>query len=65
MEGEKSESPDFVLTRKETAGRLRISLRTLSRMERDKKMPPRIRLSDRIYGYRQSAIENYLFARTA
>jgi predicted DNA-binding transcriptional regulator AlpA len=34
-------------------------------MERDKKMPPRIRLSDRIYGYRQSAIENYLFARTA
>jgi predicted DNA-binding transcriptional regulator AlpA len=56
---------DLVYTRRETAQRLRISLRTLSRMERDKKMPPRIRLSDRIYGYRQSAIENYLSARTA
>jgi hypothetical protein len=40
MEGEKSECPDFVLTRKETAGRLRISLRTLTRIERDKKLAP-------------------------
>jgi hypothetical protein len=65
MEGEKSECPDFVLTRKETAGRLRISLRTLTRIERAKKLAPRVRLSDRRYGYRISTVENYLSARTA
>ena len=62
MENGKS---DLVLTRRETAQRLRISVRTLTRMERDKKLPPRIRLSDRIYGYRASVIESYLDARTA
>ncbi len=56
---------DFVLTRKETAGRLRISLRTLSRIERAKKIKPRIRLTDRTYGYRTSTVENYLAERTA
>ena len=59
------EKIDRIYTRRETAERLRVSVRTLTRMERAKKLPPRIRLSDRIYGYRASAIENYLDARTA
>ncbi len=59
------EKVDRIYTRRETAERLRVSVRTLTRMERDKKLPPRIRLSDRIYGYRASAIESYLDARTA
>jgi len=63
MEGEKSDSSDFVLTRKETAARLRNSLRTLTCIERAKKLTPRIQLSDR--RYRISAVENYLSARTA
>jgi len=65
MENGRGETPDLVLTRRETAERLRISLRTLTRMERDRKLPPRVRLSDRIFGYRTSAIESYLDARTA
>ena len=64
MEGEKSECPDFVLTRKETAGRLRISVRTLSRIEKAKKLKHRIRLNDKAFGYRVSTIENFLNART-
>ena len=56
---------DPVLTRKETAKALRISIRTLTRLEQLRKLPPRIRLTDRLYGYRRSAIEQYLASRTA
>jgi predicted site-specific integrase-resolvase len=54
---------DCVRTRKETAERLRISVRTLSRMERRGEIQ-RIRISDRIFGYRDSAIEKFLEERT-
>ncbi len=56
---------DPVLTRKETAKALRISLRTLTRLEQLRKLPPRIRLTDRLYGYRRNAIEQYLASRSA
>jgi predicted DNA-binding transcriptional regulator AlpA len=55
---------DPVLTRKETAQALRICIRTLTRLEQERKLPPRIKLSDRLYGYRRSAIEQYLASRT-
>jgi predicted site-specific integrase-resolvase len=54
---------DRVRTRKETAERLRISVRTLSRMERRGEIQ-RIRISHRVYGYRDSAIEKFLEERT-
>lgn len=59
-DGDRSEAPDFVLTRRETAGRLRVSIRTLTRIERAQKLRPRIQLSDNRYGYRTSTVEKYL-----
>ena len=56
---------DPVLTRKDIAKALRISIRTLTRLQQDRKLPPRIKLTDRLYGYRRSAIEKYLATRTA
>jgi predicted DNA-binding transcriptional regulator AlpA len=55
---------DFVRSRKDTAKILGISVRTLQRMEGRGEMPPRIRVSDRIFGYRDSAINEFLTART-
>jgi predicted DNA-binding transcriptional regulator AlpA len=55
---------DFIRTRKETAQRLRVSLRTLQRMEARGEAPPRIKISDRIFGYRESAIDAFLRLRT-
>jgi predicted DNA-binding transcriptional regulator AlpA len=55
---------DFIRTRKETAQRLRVSLRTLQRMESRGEAPPRIKITDRIYGYRDSAIDAFLRSRT-
>ena len=56
---------DPVLTRKDIAKALRISIRTLTRLQQDRKLPPRIKLTDRLYGYRRSAIEQCLAIRTA
>jgi len=56
---------DYVRSRQETARILGISLRTLQRMEARGELPPRIRVSDRIFGYRESAINQFLSARTA
>ena len=55
---------DFVRSRKDTAKILGISVRTLARIESRGEMPPRIRVSDRIFGYRDSAINEFLAART-
>jgi predicted DNA-binding transcriptional regulator AlpA len=55
---------DFVRSRKDTAKILGISVRTLQRMEARGEMPPRIRVSDRIFGYRDSAINEFLTVRT-
>jgi predicted DNA-binding transcriptional regulator AlpA len=55
---------DFVRSRKETAKILSISLATLARLEKAGQMPPRIKVSDRRYGYADSAIEKFKAART-
>jgi predicted DNA-binding transcriptional regulator AlpA len=55
---------DLILTRPEVAQRLRISVRTLSRMENRGDLTGRIRISDRIFGYRNSEIEKFLANRT-
>jgi len=55
---------DYVRTRQETAKILGISVRTLTRMENRGEAPPRVKISDRIVGYRSSAIDEFLNART-
>jgi predicted DNA-binding transcriptional regulator AlpA len=54
---------DRIHTRRETAKLLRVSVRTLRRMEVRGELPPRIRISDRIFGYRQSQIDSWLASR--
>jgi len=55
---------DVLLTRAEVAQRLRIGMRTLARMDAAGALPPRIQVTDRITGYRTSAIEKFLNDRT-
>jgi predicted DNA-binding transcriptional regulator AlpA len=64
MTGVTEHKTDPILTRQEVAGRLRISVRTLSRLEASGKLPPRIQISDRVFGYRYSSIERFLAERT-
>jgi len=59
MEGQ----TNYVRTRKETADLLRISLRTLQRMEARGELPARIKLSDRRFGYRENDIAAFIEAR--
>jgi len=54
---------DQLRTRKEVAARLKVSMRTLARLEAAGKLPPRIQVSDRIGLYRDSAIEKFLAER--
>jgi predicted DNA-binding transcriptional regulator AlpA len=56
---------DLVRSRREIADLLGISVRTLTRMETRGEMPPRTRISDRRFGYRDSVIKQFLDARTA
>jgi predicted DNA-binding transcriptional regulator AlpA len=55
---------DRVLSRRQYAGILGVTLRTLSRYEKAGNAPPRTRLSDRRWGYRQSAVDRFLRANT-
>lgn len=55
---------DCVRSRKQTAAIMGISVRTLSRMELRGEGPPRIRVTERVIGYRDSAINEFLTART-
>jgi predicted DNA-binding transcriptional regulator AlpA len=55
---------DYVRNRKETAKRIGISVRTLQRMESRGEIGPRIQITDRIIGYRDSTIDKFLAART-
>ena len=55
---------DPIRTRKEAAEFLRVSVRTLTRRENSGDLSGRIRISDRIYGYRQSTLDQYLASRT-
>ena len=54
-------APDFVRSKKETAERLGISVQTLDRM-RDQL--PRIKISERRVGFRDSDIAKFITART-
>lgn len=51
---------DRVLTRRTVAERLSISLRTLERLENAKRLPNRVQISKRRFGYRESDIALYL-----
>ncbi len=55
---------DRIRTRQEVADLLSISTRTLSRLEDKGEMPPRIRVSDRRYGYKESDIRAFIDARS-
>ena len=55
---------DFVRSRAETAKILNTSTRTLARWEKLGMAPRRTQLSDRIFGYRDSSIREFLDAKT-
>jgi len=54
---------DRVRSRAETAARLNVSLRTLRRLELRGEIE-RVQITERIIGYRDSAIERFLEERT-
>ena len=60
----KPDSADYVRSRREAAQILGVSVRTLRRMELSGKAPPRIQVTDRVVGYRDSEINRFLEART-
>jgi predicted DNA-binding transcriptional regulator AlpA len=60
----KNEVIDYVRRRDEAAKILGISTRTLARMEKNGKAPARTQITDRIVGYRDSAIRAYLDSKT-
>jgi predicted DNA-binding transcriptional regulator AlpA len=63
MENKPSEI-DCVRSRQQTADILGISVRTLSRMELRGEAPPRIKITERVIGYRDSEINKFLESRT-
>jgi predicted DNA-binding transcriptional regulator AlpA len=56
---------DFVRSRQETAKILNMSVRTLARLEKQGRAPRRTQITDRICGFRDSAIREFQDARTA
>lgn len=60
----KEDTIDYVRNRKETAKRIGVCVRTLQRMEKRGEIGPRIHITDRIIGYRDSVIDAFLAART-
>jgi predicted DNA-binding transcriptional regulator AlpA len=61
----KTDCIDYVRTRQEAAQILGVSVRTLRRIELRGEAPPRIRVTERVIGYRDSAINEFLTSRTA
>ena len=53
-----------LLTTREAAAILRISVRSLERLHEDGRGPPRVALSPRRYGYARSAVRAWITART-
>jgi predicted DNA-binding transcriptional regulator AlpA len=51
---------DRVVSRAETAQLLNMSVRTLTRIEKAKAGPQRTYVSQRLFGYRESAIREFL-----
>jgi predicted DNA-binding transcriptional regulator AlpA len=56
---------DFVRRPQETARIFGVSQRTLRRMELRGDAPPRTKITERIFGYRDSEIEKFLNSRVA
>jgi predicted DNA-binding transcriptional regulator AlpA len=56
--------PDYVRTRAETCKILGVSRSTLRRWERSGEAPPRVRLTNKIAGYTDSAIAAFIHMRT-
>lgn len=52
-----------IIRAKELAESLGISIPTLWRMEKKEELPPKIKISDRVSGWRESDIENWLSDR--
>jgi len=58
-------SLDRVLTPKEAAGMLGVSVTTLWRMEEeDQDFPPRVQLTERRCGWRRSSLDGYIDKKT-
>jgi predicted DNA-binding transcriptional regulator AlpA len=55
---------DRVLSNRKTAKVLDCSLRTLRRLELRGELPPRTQITERIFGWRESQIREFLDART-
>jgi predicted DNA-binding transcriptional regulator AlpA len=55
---------DFVVMPKKTAKILGVSVRTLRRMQDRGEAPPRVKITERMFGYRHSEILKFLEART-
>jgi predicted DNA-binding transcriptional regulator AlpA len=56
---------DFVRSREETAKILNMSTRTLSRLEKSGQAPRRTQITERVIGFRDSAIKEFLDSKTA
>jgi predicted DNA-binding transcriptional regulator AlpA len=55
---------DYVVKTSKAAERIGVSLRTLQRMRARGEAPPRVKISDRIFGYRNSVLNQFLASRT-
>jgi len=60
-----TEKIDYVRPRKQAAKIMGISVKTLRRMEQRGEGPPRIKLTSRIVGYRDSDLTAFLNSRVA
>ena len=56
---------DYVRRRDEAAEILGVSTRTLARMDKEGRGPAKTQLSERVIGYRNSAIKAFLNSKTA
>ena len=56
---------DRIRTRKQVAEYLGFSTRTLTRMETRGELPPRVQITERIFGYRDSDLSKWVEARKA
>ena len=65
MDDRKADGIDYVRSRQEAAKIMGVSVRTLKRMELRGEAPPRVKITERIIGYRDSAIDQFLTSRTA
>jgi hypothetical protein len=57
-------SDDPLLSERETAKEMRISVATLRRLHKDGKGPPRTQTSDRRFGYFRSNVRKHLLRNT-